>query len=149
MTSYKDAFPSKYISAEDVKRVVRTAVTKVDFTEIEGEQKLECYFENIDKSMILNKTNATMLELISGTDQFDHWTGVKVILRREMVQFKGKLVPSVRIYEAEANPDEVTKPKPEEKKEEPVNTATEREEKRTAIDKELEKQKRETKQGEA
>src|SRR6266404_5529926 len=58
--------------------------------------KLVISFQNARKKLIANKTNAKRIVALYGDDT-DAWTGKEVILRAEMVDFKGEAVLAVRV----------------------------------------------------
>jgi len=99
-SNWQGAFPSKYLSAADVKQPIRTKVKTAGFMTLEGKLKVVVTFENIGKEMILNKTNCVMLASIAGTDDMNAWIGAPVIIRTETVTFKGDLVTALRLYKA-------------------------------------------------
>jgi hypothetical protein len=44
------------------------------------ENKLVAYFEKKEKGIVLNKTNADMLAMLSGSEETDDWTGIDVTI---------------------------------------------------------------------
>ena len=82
-------YGSKYLSAADLKgqrpRRKIGKVEVVDLKEKDGStrRKFVLYFENEDKSLVLNKTNATKLAMAFGKDNHE-WIGALVELYAEM-----------------------------------------------------------------
>jgi hypothetical protein len=94
-----DAFPSKYVKAEDLGGRDVTVTIKTCTLEdiILGEEpKPVLWFENASKGMVLNVTNARTLTKLYGPDT-DAWAGRKIILRAEEVDFKGERVLGLRV----------------------------------------------------
>lgn len=75
-------------------------------------------FSELDKPMVLNKTNAELIGMISGERNSDNWGGVKVVLYDDpSISFGGKLVGGIRVRAprgAAAQRPPVAKPPPSE-----------------------------------
>ncbi len=98
------AFPSKYLKAADAEEAdLIVTIARVKMETIgqgaKAEQKPVVYFTGLEKGMVLNKTNAKMIEKIAKSDDTDNWTGVKVRVIATEVEFQGDLVMSLRIRE--------------------------------------------------
>jgi len=96
-----EAFPSKYMSKDDVKVPVRATIAAVRFDVLKGEngdeQKPVMYFQGDVKPMIVNNTNWMTCEDAWGDDS-DNWLGKSVELYFEpSVMFGGKRVGGVRV----------------------------------------------------
>ena len=94
------AFPSNYLKVTDLQnRRIAVTMDHVEFEEVgsDKEEKLVVYFEGKEKGLVLNKTNATMIEEITGTDETDEWPGTKIVLKPAWVDFQGKRVPAIRV----------------------------------------------------
>ena len=89
-----DAFPSKYIKAEDLQghRVPVTimAVTMEDMGQGEGYKPMLKFMAK-DKGMILNKTNAMILTDAWGPDT-DRWCGQKIEVQYRRHELVAQLV---------------------------------------------------------
>jgi len=93
-----DAFKSNYFKVADLKgRRLLVEIEEVSFEEVGDDQKLVCYFKGQTKGLALNKTNASMIEEIAGTEETDNWPGTKLILKPSKVDFQGKRVDAIRI----------------------------------------------------
>lgn len=74
-------------------------VTTADMEEEDGKEaktKLAVEFEQFDKALVLNKTNATTLVGLFG-DETDDWAGENVTLFIADVEWGGKMVSAIRI----------------------------------------------------
>lgn len=95
-----DAFPSKYIKAEDLGSLgqeIQVTVARVGMEQLDNEQKMIVHFyEYGDKGLVLNKTNANSLVQMFG-DETDKWTGMGFIVFSTMVDFKGVQTPAIRV----------------------------------------------------
>jgi hypothetical protein len=94
-----DAYPSKYLRADDLQnREITVIIDHVVMEEIGQEKQMKpaLYFRGKQKGVILNKTNATNIATAYGPDM-DAWTGQPVILFPAWVDMQGKTVQAIRI----------------------------------------------------
>lgn len=92
-----DAFPSKYLKAEDIgKRRVVVTIDRVDMEDFDDGKKLIIFFQGKQKGMVLNKTNASNIAYLYG-DETNGWPGKNVELFTMLVEFQGRQVPALRI----------------------------------------------------
>jgi hypothetical protein len=92
------AFPSSYLKAADLQgRRVTVAIDKVVMEDIGGEHKPVVKFQGKDRGIVLNKTNASMIAEIAGSEETDDWHGVKVTLYPTKTDFQGKRVDCIRV----------------------------------------------------
>lgn len=62
------------------------------------EMKWCLFFQEEEKGMILNKTNAEIIAQFSGERNSDHWGGVKVVAYDDpSISYGGKLVGGIRV----------------------------------------------------
>jgi hypothetical protein len=95
-----DAFPSKYLKAEDLKGRKLTVIIEGVNKENVGQNKSEepvMYFKNQQKALVLNKTNSMSVEEILGTAETDEWVGERITLYPTRVDYQGKRVPAIRV----------------------------------------------------
>jgi len=97
-----DVFPSKYLSAGDLKgKSFDLAIAKVEQEEMRShsgmEKKLVVYFEKATKGLVLNKTNAFAIADIVGTPETDAWKGTVVQVYPTKVKAFGETVDCVRV----------------------------------------------------
>ncbi len=93
---------SSHLKAEDIgtaQPVVQISDVRVEEVgqDKDKERKPILYFEGKDKSLVLNKTNATTLTEIFGTDETDEWIGQRIRLFVAKVDFQGRKVDGIRI----------------------------------------------------
>ena len=103
MPSYKTAFPSKFIKADDLDttRPIGT-ITTVDFEDVGAGQnkdrKLVAHFtESTLKPLVLNLINSDTIAELAGTDDYEEWVGCRIQLFATKTEFQGKRVPCIRI----------------------------------------------------
>src|SRR2546430_1347498 len=100
-----DYFPSRYIKASDIGDSEFNAVilvTKVEELGDERERKLVVYFNGLpgelaEKGLVINSTNYDRVAHCCKSEDTDMWPGNTVTLYTELVSFKGKTGPAVRI----------------------------------------------------
>lgn len=98
------AFPSKYLKAdtditEDVMATIRSVKIESIGQGAKTEQKPVVYFNELDKGLVLNKTNAKMIAKLAKSDDTDDWKGVKVRLIATEVEYQGELTMGIRVRE--------------------------------------------------
>ena len=94
-----EMFPAKYLKVADLKgRRLTVTIDEVLQEEVGEDDKFVVYFKETKiKPLVLNKTNASMIEEIAGADDTDDWVGIKIGLYPTRVDFQGKRVDAIRI----------------------------------------------------
>jgi hypothetical protein len=90
-------FPSKFLKAADIGDGERKfVISRIAYEEVgeDREMKHVVYFNGEKRGLVLNKTNATRIEFIAGSDDSNDWTGLEVTLYTEVVSFGGKSGPA-------------------------------------------------------
>jgi hypothetical protein len=88
-TEFDDLYGSKYLTAADLHgETPRRKIGKVDPVELKQKdgttkRKFAVYFEDVEKALIMNQTNAKKLAAAFGKDR-SKWIGVEVELYSEM-----------------------------------------------------------------
>jgi hypothetical protein len=98
MVTMADAFPSKWLKGTDIGDTQPTWTISA-YTQEEmpgGEKKWVLFFEEEQKGLVLNRTNADVCAKQWG-DDFDDWIGQKIGLFTMPVQFNGKVTDSIRL----------------------------------------------------
>jgi len=99
MTTVSDAFPSNFLKAGDLNnRTVKVAIDKVVFEEIgqNKDRKPVVYFADVQKGLVLNKTNAEQIGAVHG-QELEGWAGKEIELFSMMVPFNGQNVAAIRV----------------------------------------------------
>lgn len=108
MPTKNQMFPSKYLKAEDFKGRgdVLLTIRRVDLEEIDPDDATICkpvvYFQEEKKGLILNKTNWTMIEEVTGEADCDNWVGKQITLYVDKTHYKGDLVDCTRVRYTQA-----------------------------------------------
>jgi len=90
---------SKYLTAADFKRKPQVVtIESVDAVTIGSDDKIAVYFSELDKGLVLNKTNGDIICDLFG-DYEEDWVGGKIELYSTKTQFKGKMVNCIRARE--------------------------------------------------
>ncbi len=104
MTSIDDVFGGKALKAEQLKGkkpaiLTIASVEIVEFKNDDGVKKKKpvISFNGTDKTLVCNLTNANTIAELSDSRDTDNWTGTKIKLVVERVQFGPKLVDSIRV----------------------------------------------------
>lgn len=94
---------SKFLKREDVGEgmvclIVGVSQENVAKEGAEPELKWCLHFANIDKPLVLNTTNMTLIAKFLGSDNTDDWMGKKIMLYDDpAVSFGGKLTGGIRV----------------------------------------------------
>jgi hypothetical protein len=92
-----EMYPSNYLKAADLNGHERTLkISSVTRDEIGGERKNLLGFAGAHKKLVLNKTNARVIAKAYGNNT-ESWLDKPVTLYETQVDFKGDLVPGIRI----------------------------------------------------
>lgn len=108
-----DAFPSAFINAASLNGQTHTVIIERFEQESEmpdGTKKPAVYFNGRNAGLILNKTNATVLESMLGAET-DNWIGKTIDLRVEKVSFQGSMVDGVRVAPPAATAQQAQQPR--------------------------------------
>lgn len=95
-------FPSKYLKADELGDSDHTfTISRIAIESLgqgaEKDEKPVVYFSEIEKGLVVNKTNATTITKIAGSDDTEDWIGKKVTLFATEVQFGADMVLSIRV----------------------------------------------------
>ncbi len=109
MTSIHALLPSKFLRTKILQNILAKSgdtefpvtIEKILMenagTDAQPEQKPVMYFIDQTQGLIVNTTNARMLETIFGTDEIEVWVGQRVALWVDMsVTYKGQPDPGIR-----------------------------------------------------
>jgi len=111
------AFPGEFLNAGHIgnarPRVVIEGCQVENFDN--GDAKPVLRFQNKERGLVLNKTNANIIAEKYG-DETEGWIGLPLVLYSAKVQFKDKMVDGVRVEipsgNGEAAPSVPVKPEP-------------------------------------
>lgn len=92
------AFPSNYLKAADIEGgdMVLT-ISKVVMETVGDDEKPIVYFAEMDKGLVLNKTNANTIKGLTSSPNTDDWVGKRISLFATEVDFQGKQTMALRV----------------------------------------------------
>jgi hypothetical protein len=100
-----EVFPSKFLKAEDLDGdviVIIESVKMEKFTDPQTKRESEkpvMFLRDVDKPVVLNKTNWAMIAKQHG-DESDEWTGKEITLTVMSVESFGDVVDAIRVKPA-------------------------------------------------
>jgi hypothetical protein len=94
-----DAFPSRYLKATDIKTEVTLIIDRVTLETMgnDEEQKDVIHFVGLEKGLVLNRTNGEKIAQITGSRDFETWTGKKVTLYQVLTTVGKEEKPAIRV----------------------------------------------------
>lgn len=116
MPNVNDLKDSKFVTKGDVEPDVLVTIKSykemnVSLESQAPEMKWVLYFHELPKPLVLNSTNGQLIQMITGSEDFDDWIGKKVILYNDKtVSFAGKITGGIRVKAPQGgqpNPDYV------------------------------------------
>ena len=91
-----DAFPSKYLKAEDLKgQTAHLTIDHVEMDDVGDDRKPIAYFQDAKKGLVVNVTNARAIATLAG-DDMDTWAGMPIELVSTPVSYQGRTVDAIR-----------------------------------------------------
>lgn len=92
------AFPSKWLKAADLMgKEITVTIASVRMEDVGDEAtKPVVYFQNKERGLVLNKTNANNISILYGPDT-DNWVGKPITLYPAWVDFQGRSVEAIRV----------------------------------------------------
>jgi hypothetical protein len=89
-----------YLKGEDLADIDDITLT-IEGVEIkqfdDGTKKAVISFGGTDKRLVVNKTNALMINEVAGSRDTDHWIGKQITLYGTKVEYGGKLTDGIRV----------------------------------------------------
>jgi hypothetical protein len=96
----KTAFPSNYLKAAELTGDVTYTIKGVEVETLgqgkDAEDKPVVYFNESDKGLVLNKTNAATIGEMYG-DETNNWIGKRITVYPASVPFQGKMTQAIRV----------------------------------------------------
>jgi hypothetical protein len=96
------SFLGSYLKQDDFDEPAVLTISGAEGTRFEDEdkEKLVLYFDELDKGLVCNATNITLLISLTGSDDTDDWVGKQVtVYADKSIMFAGKKVGGLRIRE--------------------------------------------------
>lgn len=114
MPNVNDLKSSKFLTKNDVEPAVMVTIKSYEEMNVAmenqaPENKWVLRFRELEKPLVLNMTNGQLIAAITGSEEFDHWIGKKVVLYNDKaVMFAGRLTGGIRVKASQGgqpNPD--------------------------------------------
>ena len=124
MPDIRDAFPSKYLKASDLKgRSIVVYIDRIDYEPVgqSREMKPVVYFRGKEKGLVLNKTNCNKIISITASPVTEDWEGHPIVIYPTETSFQGDQVECIRVKQAapsfkrvepEPEPEPTSEPEP-------------------------------------
>lgn len=111
-----DAYPSKFLAAEDLGgRPVTVTIASAEVKDIgqgaDKDRKIVLGFSGKSKSLVCNKTNAKTIAKLYG-DETDDWLGKQITIAPREVEFQGDMVWAIRVSLQKPTNNATTGPQP-------------------------------------
>lgn len=101
------AFPSKYLKAADFEEQKLLTMADVKMEPIANdEHKPVLFFREVQKGMVLNKTNARTISKLYGGNT-EAWAGKQIVAFSAMVDFRGDMVEAIRLRAPKKNVSQI------------------------------------------
>lgn len=103
MPSVDDLRKSNFLTKKDVEPPVLVTISGYDEYNVakegaEQEIRWALHFKELEKPLILNVTNGSIIKHITGSGNFDDWIGKKIVLYNdETIMFGGKMTGGIRV----------------------------------------------------
>lgn len=109
-----EAYPSKYLTAEDLNgEDVALTIKAVDLETIgqgaKAEQKLVISFRGAKKQFVVNKTNAKTITNVLGSEETDDWIGQRITIGPREVEYQGDMMMAIRVSLKKPSSNAVTR----------------------------------------
>lgn len=115
MPKLREIYGGNYLKADDIKDLgdVNVVIENVTVDELEdGKKKAVLHFRGKEKTLVVNVTNANMLEELTGSDDTDDWIGKRICIYTCKVDFQGKRVLAIRVKAGTGGKPPAPKPEP-------------------------------------
>ena len=101
MTTTDELFPSNYLKAADIAHEPVLTIKEVQREKMknrdgEEESKPVLYFVEMEKGIVLNRTNSDTIASLYG-NVIEEWVGRRVQLFAPMIESFGKVAPAIRV----------------------------------------------------
>lgn len=97
-----EVYPSKYLKAEDlgdeepIVTIERVVMETLESKDRGKQEKPVAYFKGLEKGLVINKTNWSIIARIHG-DESDDWIGKQITLFSMDVEAFGEMVNAIRV----------------------------------------------------
>ena len=101
MTKLSDVFQGDSLKASDLQgREITLTIARWHIEDFDDGKKVSLSFEETERTLICNKTNAFTIADALGTQEISEWVGASVVIYPTKTDFQGKRVDCIRIKSA-------------------------------------------------
>lgn len=103
MPTVDDLRNSQFLTKSDVEPDVLVTIKSYELMDVSLEneptdEKYILHFNELDKPLVLNVTNGMSIEEITGSDNFDDWIGVEIVLFNDKsIMFQRRRTGGIRV----------------------------------------------------
>jgi hypothetical protein len=97
MPSVDDIYPEAWLKAADIKKEMKIRVVKTSVEMIGEDRRIVLGFEEMDKGLVLNKTNKDRMVEITGSKDYTTWPETDIVLYTITTTYKKEEVQAIRI----------------------------------------------------
>jgi hypothetical protein len=103
MVNFNTLKNSNFLTKEEVTPDVLVTISSVTEKNVApdnkpAEMKYTIGFHELEKPLVLNFVNASMIAHVSGQDDTDNWVGTKIVLYNDpTIMFQGNMVGGIRV----------------------------------------------------
>ena len=103
MTNIDEIYGGKFMKATDIQKPVRLTIKSARIEQMpardneEARNKVVLTFNDIEKEMVVNATNAARIAEIAKTRVIEDWAGIVVMLVKDKTKFRGNLVDTISV----------------------------------------------------
>jgi len=95
-------FSGGYLKASDIDEMMVVTIESVEAVSLKDSTGSEVikpllHLAGMESGLVLNKTNANLVCKALGSDDTDDWVGRKITLYVAEVEFRGDIVPAIRV----------------------------------------------------
>jgi hypothetical protein len=92
-----DVFGGKYLKAEMLKgRAFTLTINKAEIAKFDKGNKIAVGFQETDKGLVLNKTNAYAVAMMYG-EETGNWMGKRIEIFPDTTMYGGEMTPCIRV----------------------------------------------------
>jgi hypothetical protein len=112
MPKLSEVFSGNFLKAQDLppNKTVQVKIEEIEVKEFDDGKKIILKFAGKEKGLVCNKTNASIIEEVTGSDDTDDWIDKTIYLTVRKVDYQGKRVPAIRVLAPDEMPSKSAPP---------------------------------------
>lgn len=103
MTTIDDIYGGKYMKASDLQKPVKLTIKAARVEQFPGraegevKDKVVLVFNDIEKELVVNATNAARISEIANTKVIEDWAGTTIMLVKDKTKYAGNIVDTIAV----------------------------------------------------